>query len=130
MNTPVSFPLAELAIQKGFDKECKEYWNLIEYSTEWIVEHRINPDSVDFMYAPTIADVCMWLYEKQGLWIYPLPTDEDMKLWQVRIIKGGPFSESSNTLKIIAHGKISYRSMYSPTEAYERGIEYTLNNLI
>ena len=116
MNTPVSFPLAELAIQKGFDKECKEYWNLIEYSTEWIVEHRINPDSVDFMYAPTIADVCMWLYEKYMIWISVDPDNDINNTWFHTISHG-----TSTTI---------FGNYRSPTEAYEAGIEDVLINMI
>lgn len=115
MNTPVSYPLAELAIQKGFDKECKEYWNLIEYSTEWIVEHRINPDSVDFMYAPTIADVCMWLYEKHKIWISVDP-ENDTNTW---------FHTITNGKSITVFGDYS-----TLTEAYEAGIEDVLINMI
>lgn len=115
MNAPVSYPLAELAIQKGFDKECKEYWNLIEYSTEWIVEHRINPDSVDFMYAPTIADVIMWLYEKHKIWISVDP-ENDTDTW----------------FHTITHGKsvTAFGNYSSLTEAYEKGIEHILNEMI
>lgn len=117
MNTPVSFPLAKLAIQKGFDKECKEYWNLIEYSSEWIVEHRINPDSVDFMYAPTISEVVMWLYEKHGIWIHP-EICFDGKSFVPKITK-------------VVENHYPYDTQFnSPTEAYSAAIEYCLTKLI
>lgn len=102
MNTPISFELDKLLLEKDI------------------------PMPVN----PTISDVVMWLYEKYGIWIYPLPIDDDMKLWQARIIKGEPFNKLSNTLKIISYGEISYKGIYSPTEAYEAAIEYTLKNLI
>lgn len=124
MNTPVSFLLAKLAIQKGFDKECKEYWNLIEYSSEWIVENRINLDSVDFMNAPTISDVVMWLYEKHIIWIQVKPGGR-LETWDFIVQK-------KDNHFAVPFFEIKQHKPYfnSPTEAYEAAIEYTLNNLI
>lgn len=132
MNTPVNFEIATSLKEKGFD-------NLSEwaYQSGKLVHDSRNKEHKNWnkekhvdCTAPTISEVIMWLYEKHGIWIYPLPIDDDMKLWQARIIKGEPFNKLSNTLKIISHGEISYKSMYSPAEAYEAAIEYTLNNLI
>lgn len=125
MNTPVSFSTAKLAIQKGFDKECKEYWNLIEYSSEWIVEHRINPDSVDFMYAPTIAEVVMWLYEKHGIWIYADSHEFGKWCYYYRFNRPNELYP-----RITENGQFSLEDYNSPTEAYEAAIIYTLNDII
>lgn len=46
MNTPVSFELAKLLIQKEYD---------------------LHPDFKDSY--PTFTEVVMWLYEKHGIWI-------------------------------------------------------------
>lgn len=118
MNTPISFSNAKLIREKAGTELFSG--NMAGFTMN-------KPEVINL---PTIAEVVMWLYEKYGVWIYPLPIDDNMKLWQSRIIKGEPFNKLSNTLKIISHGEISYRSMYSPTEAYEAAIEYTLKNLI
>lgn len=133
MITTISFEIAKLLKEKGFDVKNRTQYQM--YGTQNIPQLEPYNDTrwniyKDYYLAPTIAEVVMWLYKKHGLWIYSLPIDDNMKLWQARIIKGEPFNKLSNTLKIISHGKISYRSMYSPTEAYEAAIEYTLNNLI
>lgn len=57
MNTPVSFPLAKLLKEKGFD----EQWNI-------------------HMYTPTISDVVMWLHKKHKIWISVDP-ENDPDLW-------------------------------------------------
>lgn len=121
MNTPVKFELAKLLKEKGFDKPTVAYrqksavignetilpivyvkqnkgfnWN--DYSTE-----------VPYYSMPTIAEVCMWLYEKYGIWISPT-CQYNQFFWRFD----------------------SYQTQYfnSPTEAYEAAIEYTLNKLI
>ena len=111
MNTPVSFELAKLLKEKGFDGNYFHYWNMVNHSGEWKVDTSIWEYTDNYIEAPTIAEVVMWLYEKHGIWIYPLPIDDDMKLWQARIIKGEPFNKLSNTLKIISYGEISYRGI-------------------
>jgi hypothetical protein len=123
MNTPVSFSITKSVIKRGFDKECKKYWNLLEYSTEldysteWIVEDRINPDSIDNMYAPSIADVIMWLYEKYGIWI------SVSKDWDIGILLGFESVIDTNG------GFIDCGTFKTPTEAYEAAILCTLKNM-
>lgn len=117
MNTPVSFEVAKIVLNKGFDKECNQYWNLIEYGEEWIVEDRINMDSVDFMYAPTISDMVMWLYEKYGIWISVYMLDKGEFHWETEFNSEDIGSRYPNYYK-------------TPAEAYEAAIDYVLNNLI
>ena len=111
-------------MEKGFDKECKQYWNLvenstdIEYSTEWIVEDRINPDSIDYMYAPTVSDVCMWIYGNYGIWI------SVKKDWEKGILLGFESVIDDND------GLIDCGTFKTPIEAYEAAIIHTLNNNI
>ena len=81
--------------------------------------------------APEQHQVVEWLRVNHGIWVYPLPIDDDMKLWQCRVIKGEPFTNVKNTLKIITCGEISYRSLHSPQEAYSAAFDYIKNkNLI
>lgn len=124
MNTNVNYETKQKLFDKGWRYELNN-----DSLNNSLAEQRWNEGDLTYVDI-TIAEVVMWLYEKYGIWIYPLPIDDDMKLWQARIIKGEPFSKLSNTLKIISNGEISYRSIYSPTEAYEAAIYYTLKNLI
>lgn len=118
MNTPVSYKLAKLLKEKGFDEQ-----NLTIYQDGEVLLLRSTISNSQFMTsrnytAPTIAEVVMWLYEKHGIWIGVQPNepyvDDD---WCFIIFKN---LKNNNSLE----------GYNSPTEAYERGIEYTLNNLI
>ena len=80
MNTPVSFPLAKLLNSIGFDKYCRSGYTKTGdryfHQHEGIIlcsGHVRNGESYHngryytggefYCSAPTIADVCMWLYE-------------------------------------------------------------------
>ena len=90
--------------------------------------------------APTIAEVVMWLYEKHGIWIavnrVVIGSDE----WDYSYIisylpKEYEFEKrrSKHLVEIqsFKEGVGSYHgAWYTPTEAYEAAIKYTLNNLI
>jgi len=130
MNTPVSFPLAKLVKEKGFDIPCTEGW--INYLTSFTGETGMPDDESNLVLdrlgnphlieRPTIDDVVMWLYEKHGIWVYPRPVLDEDGGW---IFKG--------YVKLMANFKakeIQTKLMRQPTEAYEAAIEYTLNNLI
>lgn len=66
--------------------------------------------------APTIAEVVMWLYEKHGIWIY---IKQGYKWeWYIETVANHPELKYYDGLED------------SPTEAYEAGIKYILENLI
>ncbi len=106
MNTDISFSIAKLLEEKGYDEPCANLY----YEPERCKK-------------PTIADVVMWLYEKHGIWIdvslnqFSKPNDLQ---WMYSIIFTSDCTYS--------HSPKSYNS---PTEAYEAAIEYILkSNLI
>jgi hypothetical protein len=103
MNTPVSFEIAKLLKEKGFDGIE------IDYGLNQILN--LKP-------APTIAEVVMWLYEKHGIWISPQPNepyiDNDWCFTVFKDLKNNGSLEGYN----------------SPTEAYEAAINYVLLNLM
>lgn len=123
MNTTVSFPIAKLLKEKGFDKPSYSFYVIDESEYGEIGEFITNPNdnypALDdnslfdsLASAPNIAEVVMWLYEKHGVWI-EVTTDVYGKFcWLVKELKA------------------SNNNFNSPTEAYEAAIEYTLNNLI
>jgi hypothetical protein len=88
MNTSVTFPIAKLLKEKGFDEKCSHYYindfqnfkhdgklyktalpndwedeNIFQYVKRTKQPHLCN--------APILIDVVMWLYEKHGIWINP-----------------------------------------------------------
>lgn len=117
MNTTVSFKLAKLLKEKGFDEYCK-------LCVEDGDEKPFPFDSGNIMHrnslhpyysAPTIAEVIMWLYEKYKIWI---SVGFDTKKW-------------FEVITLLDKDDIIIQNEYdSPTEAYEAGIEYCLTKLI
>lgn len=113
MNRPVSFPIAKLLKEKGYEGQTH-------------VDHRYDPlyyhksgelhlynwfNSFDNMIkAPTIADVVMWLYEKYGVWVEVYNDNSKKEFYTV--LNGEEYK------------------FKSPTKAYEVAIEYCLKNLI
>lgn len=138
MNTPVNFKIAKLLKEKGFDDTTLHFYTKPNTKMFGIDEHgRYYPMKnkakslwtmgnaaalkIENVYqAPTIAEVVMWLYEKHGIWIIAIPvgisTTWCFSMFNVDPEKGRIIFESP--------------SCNSPTEAYEAGIEYILNNLI
>jgi hypothetical protein len=128
MNTPVSYAIAKLLKEKGFNEPCttivtkenkyhlvsgteKAFINGISFT---IAKNKGLPDHI--CSAPTIADVVMWLYEKHGIWISVLSTLDLSMFWFAITIKGNKNRTNQN--------------FNSPQEAYEAAFEYALNKLI
>ena len=113
MNTTVSFEIAELLQEKRIviysDYRYTDFKGII----------RLERDaSAVFPFAPTIADVVMWLYEKHGVWISVLhKRRSENKYFDYEI-------KLPNGMEIYSWDH------NSPTEAGEAAIEYTLNELI
>ena len=145
MNTPVSFELAKLLKEKGYDLSTEGFYPKPKCKLFAIDEHgRYYPivnktqssfDGKALVYfhgkavvlkeenyynAPTIAEVVMWLYEKHGVWT----------VVNVNIMGSWYFEHFDLKEKRNAQFKPTDTHYDSPTEAYEAAIEYTLNNLI
>lgn len=73
---------------------------------------------------PTIADVCMWLYEKHEIWIQVKPGGK-LETWDFIVQK------KDNTF-VVSYFEIKQHKPFfnSPTEAYEAAIEYAINKLV
>ena len=125
MNTPVSFDIAKLLKEKGFNEMCRQFWGYDSTEEENILIGENSPTFInnrgnDDIAAPTIAEVVMWLYEKHGIWIC-VDKSEGFNWWKFNLRK----------LKDVGYEYNGFGSDYnSPTEAYEAAIEYTLNKLI
>ena len=64
LNMFVSKDSAKELKELGFDEICLGYWNKIEYQEEWELDARINPDSVDYIEAPTWEQAFKFLKTK------------------------------------------------------------------
>lgn len=132
MNTQISFEIAKLLKEKGFDKETLHFYTKPRSKMFGIDEHYRNYpikniskklykvgeylvlNTENLYFAPTIAEVVMWLYEKHGIWISVLQHTKNGK--------GVYFESFVNSM--------TFSGYNSPTKAYEAAIEYTLKNLI
>lgn len=128
MNTPVSFEIAKLLKEKGFDEICQK-WYSVEGSLYYQDEFDNNRGFIPACQceAPTIAEAVMWLYEKYGIWINVSITIHKEYFYQCMDTTGKKDPTKNNYPSRICEPGNYYNS---PTEAYEAAIEYTLNNLI
>ncbi len=121
MNTPVSFELAKLLKEKGFDEVCQQWYSVeggLYYQDEFDNNRGFIP--VCECEAPTIAEVVMWLYEKHRIWT----------VVNVNIMGSWYFEHFDLKEKRNAEFKPTDTHYDSPTEVYEAAIEYTLKNLL
>ena len=125
MNTHVDFETAKLLKEKGFDKKVigrysEKHWNsAFEIGKYFVSNYPINDSCI---YAPTIAEVVMWLYEKHEIWISVEQNAYEDKFDYLitQRNKDGSWLVSSNDDEIFK----------SPTEACQEAIKYCLTKLI
>jgi oligoribonuclease NrnB/cAMP/cGMP phosphodiesterase (DHH superfamily) len=119
MNNPVSFELAKLLKEKGFDEPCPNLY----YQPERCKK-------------PTIGDVVMWLYEKYHTFISVVNEPNVHKFkWIITnlALLGYKRYIHSDKLKEMNEEETEYLYQHyfnSPIEAYEAGIKYILTKLI
>jgi hypothetical protein len=132
MNTTITFEIAKLLKDKGFDEKCSHYYidNFQNFKhdgklyktglpNDWdndnILQFVKRTNQPHLCNAPTVAEVLMWLYEKHGIWIC-VDIDED----------------DGNIICAARGKKVTYvdDNFNSPTEAYLKAITYVLNNLL
>jgi hypothetical protein len=134
MNTPVSFEIAKLLKEKGFNSVCEQVYR----SDGFFYTPRISGGKImhsnileDESYsAPTIAEVVMWLLEKCRLDIiikYPESTTNKIEginsvYYDLEIYR----LQSGDAYKIYKRLQCSDEK----ADAYSIGIEYCLKELI
>jgi hypothetical protein len=139
MNTPVSYPIAKLLEEKGFEVKVRPIYYFDKsihtgsymYNTNGVLELCTMPEvglKNGWIDSPTIADVVMWLYEKHGIWIYTYLLGIVSSCYVIqKIQKTNPKEPMVQLIK----DSITYDELFnSPTEAYEAAFEYALNKLI
>jgi len=153
MNKPISYLLAKLLKEKGFeylqtednDYELGRHSYFKHYKSGEIhpLSHYYfdtNANSVQWtslnINAPTIADVIMWLYEKHHKFISVVnePNVHNFK-WVVTNLSliGYKRYIHSDKLKEMNEEETEYLYQHyfnSPTEAYEAGIRYCLEKVV
>jgi len=128
MENVVNFEIAKLLKEKGFDEGTLEIYPLVDfweykegelsYFFEEGLDEAFAKESNFYCFAPTIAEVVMWLYEKHGIWIFAEYGD-DVLLFGFNIC-----TIKTNTVEMV---KFKFKS---PTEAYEAAIKYCLEKII
>jgi hypothetical protein len=144
MNKPVSFKIAKLLSEKGFDCEFRYFYTKPNSKMFGIDEHgrsypiKNTPKklyivgdyvvlNIENVYpAPTTAEVIMWLYEKYSIWLLALPTITGNFAYKIVDVQLNP----EKPIERPPYKDVSANDYKSPTEAYENAIEYCLNNLI
>ena len=129
----VTYNVAKLLKEKGFDLPCIYFWfekgNISKPSRKQfqIPFNWNNFESGMRRSAPLQSDVVDWLLEKHGIWVY---VNEEFRSHIIRdkenLIYGGQLSR----LAPYKGGFITKYSWDTPKEAYEKAFEYILTNLI
>ena len=159
MNKPVSYLLAKLLKEKGYNipvtnlysnEELLENYSLINQYENLYIENKgecvvipfnnrnIYLEKINFnswsktdYSAPDIADVVMWLYEKYDIWITVHQERCRNSLgWDFNFVFINDDHERTIKEQEILYKKFGERTFSSINEAYEADIEYTLTNLI
>ena len=126
MNKPISYSLAKLLKEKEFDEPCIYRYRKNELQSYTVIkEHKYNsqPISLSDISAPTVADVIMWLYKKHQIWI---SVNVNINGFFANAIKEWNKKEDAWEVRSIGYVK----KHITPTECYEKAIEYTLTKII
>jgi hypothetical protein len=134
MNTPINFKLAKLLEQRqifikssvAYPFRFKEH-TYSDYNPTLIYKDILSCD----IKAPIISDVVMWIYDKYGIWIGVKPSCDGVEWYSEMFTASEKVWFDIDKRHDINTAFRKYKSIHnSPTEAYEAGIEYTLNKLI
>jgi hypothetical protein len=124
MNTLISFEIAKLLKEKGFDNiDCNGYYHVCDGYTKGYAHCYSSSytQSDNAILAPSIAEVVMWLYDKHKIWVIVNITINAKWFFELYNLK------DKRNAEILTDNEYWFNS---PTEAYEAAIKYTLENLI
>jgi len=129
----VSFEIAKLLKEKGFDWECRAYWHeddkvLIESQSPCYLRNITNPCWFGNT-APTQQMACRWLREEHKIDISVTPDDGS---WWIKVTELESWSSVFNG-KVLNSDDIKYAykgDTITKEECYEAGLWYVLKNLI
>lgn len=125
MEAELKYETSKLLKEKGFDIVTeKRYFFNSELTTK-----TQSQSSKPTIYAPTISQVVVWLYEKHGFWIYTTP-HINMKgdfYWSWYVLKLNELSPKSASN--IRRSPLFTSKFESPREAYEDAINFVLEKI-
>lgn len=108
-----TFEQSKLLKAKGFDKECKYYYDIefneLAFHSGYIADTYKNSELVDKVSAPEQWQVVEWLWVNHDIWV---------------------FVYRPNETGYFAHNLENKAKYDSPQEAYSAAFDYVLNNLI
>lgn len=126
MSKNVTFPIAKLLKEKGFNEPCEDRFDNNGIPTATKLGMHMHPNNYSDSYsAPLISDVVDWLLEKHGIWIFVQRASE--------IINYEAFDKFQPVIEFIPQTRFvidDLEKFEKPKEAYLAAIEYTLKNII
>lgn len=128
MLDPVSFKLAKLLKEKGYDQPCQfcvtdEDNRRLPFNAG----NNFHINSKDPYYSsPSIAEVVTWLFKIHKFWILVIPMADCYFSSEAIDIQCDP----ENEIERNNYKKRNYFESVDPIEAYEHAIEYCLNMII
>lgn len=135
LNNLVSFSLAKLLREKGFDSEdCIAYYHLnVGYTKGYSLCYSDLYNQSEYAtLAPTIGQVVDWLYEKHGIWIGVELTDNTLSFYfqpTIWTTKDRDYHDEDMIDQAKRICKWKEWQFNSRTEAYEFAINYCLTKL-
>ena len=129
----VSYKVAKLLKEKGFDWGCCSYWCLFpngdRVHTDYGHFANHNGNETDkFVSRPTQALACRWLRKEHNIHIMPT-IDSDAYRTQ-KIFYGAMIASFNNNGDISYHGPLYENGYNEPEDAIEAALEFALKNLI
>lgn len=125
MRKNVTFPIAKLLKEKGFNEPCEDRFDENGIPTATKLGMHMHPNNYSDSYsAPLISDVVDWLLEKHSIWIFCDRTTT--WFWTIQKSTGEYIHHEDQeplTDEIC-------KGFNSPKEAYLAAIEYTLTEII
>lgn len=125
MNTVVSFELAKLLKEKGFDKTVNNAY-LFNSERANVPNGEFSNKGEKYISAPTIAEVVMWLYEKHLIWI----SVDISGAFAKNTLEGELYYKIIKNNREVQPGFLMQDFYNSPTEAYEAAIMFCLKQII
>ena len=126
----VSFEVAKLLKEKGFDWECSTYLytiNVYNYGDEpcrfQINDSKNSELASDKMTAPTQQMALRWLKEIHGLWIIIMPCENGDCYFEI-------YKRYGKIWKNNVYDHTKYENFDEPENAVEAALQYVLTNLI
>jgi hypothetical protein len=137
--TYVTFEQAKLLKEKGFDVECKYYFDIefkeLTFHIGDVGDTYKNSELVDKISAPEQWQVIEWLRIKHGVWIYALPCADIIDDKTSTFKPNGKWISHCDDVTInkpmVASDTIFISLEFnSPQEAYSAAFDYVLTKLI